>query len=193
MRILLQRAALVAVAAWLAGCAASEPLPATITNVPVGNVQLVEVMRDVQGAAEAGVFVRWGGTVVDLADEGGGITRVEVLERKLQAGGRPTTHGASDGRFVIRAAPEVDPWRYRIGSEVTVAGTVEGAVTLASGEPAPVLRVTDFVRWQEPLPPYRPYPWYYDDPLWGPGPWYYNRWYPHYPRHHLHYGVGVGF
>ena len=178
-------------ALWLTGCAIGEPLPESITKAPAGNVQLVEVLRNVPAAVAAETRVRWGGSVVELADEGAGVTRIEVLERKLDVGGRPLYYGPSDGRFVVRAAPDVDPWRYRIGSEITVAGAVEGAVQTSNGELAPVVRVRDFVRWRPPAPIYRPYPWYYDDPLWGPGPWYRNRWYPY--RGRARFGAGFGY
>ena len=174
----------------LAGCAASPPLPTAITTPPPGNVQLVEVQRDPQAAA--GARVRWGGTVVSVSAEGGGVARIEVLERKLDAGGRPLGYTPSDGRFVIRAAPEVDPWKYRVGSEITVAGTVSGAVTSVAGGSVPVLEVEHFARW---APPRRYYhdPYYYDDPLWGPGPWYHDPWYRHRHPYGLHYGLGVHF
>ena len=175
----------------LGGCAAVEPLPAAITSAPPGNVQLVEVMRN--QAAATGTRVRWGGTVVQVDEEAGGVARVEVLERKLDAGGRPLDYTSSDGRFVIRAAPEVDPWRYRLGSEVTVAGTVSGWVPSSAGGSLPLLQVAEFVHWSPPRRYHRPL--YYDDPLWGPGPWYRDPWFRYgygYP-YGLHYGVGVGF
>ena len=180
---------LIGLAALLQGCAAGRPLPAAITTPPPGNLQLVEVLRDRQAAA--GRTVRWGGTVVAVTAEGGGVARIEILERKLDAGGRPLEYTSSDGRFVIRAAPEVDPWRYRVGSEVTVSGVVTGWVPSVAGGEVPVLEVQHFAHWS---PPRRYYydPYYYDHPLYGPRPWYRDPWYP-YPRSGLglHYGVGV--
>lgn len=174
------------------GCASlSEPLPAAITSPPPGNLQLVEVMRDID--AHAGRFVRWGGTVVEVHPEGDGVARIEVLERKLGSHGETIAHGASDGRFVIRAASGVSASRYSVGSEITVAGTVNGALASSSGPLVPVLQVQHFMRW---LPPpsyhhrYRPGSLWYDDPLYGPyGPWYHSPWY----RHRIHYGVGFHF
>ena len=172
------------------GCAAEAPLPEAITHAPPGNVQLVEVLGDI-GAA-VGTRVRWGGSVVEILAEPDGVTRIEILERKLDAGGQPLNHGPSDGRFAIRAAPEVSSGRYGLGSEVTVAGEVQGAVESSIGGLVPLLLVEHYVRW---LPPAYPY-YYYDDPLYGPGPWccgpwYYDRWYPYRgPRYRM--GVGVG-
>ncbi len=177
-------------AAWLlAGCGAATPLPDAITRAPPGNVQLVEVMRNLEAAA--GTRVRWGGSVVQVIDEGDGATRIEILERKLGSGGRPLNHGPSDGRFAIRAAPEVSAGRYSLGSEVTVAGAVLGPVISSTGAAIPLVQVEHYVRW---IPP----PHYYDDPLYGPwpwyrDPWYHDPWYPYYRGHtHGHTGVGVG-
>ncbi len=183
MTATLSRLVLVFAAVALAGCAAGAPLPKSIAHAPPGNVQLVEAMRNLDAAI--GTRVRWGGSVVEIIPEAGGATRIEILERKLDGGGRPLNHGPSDGRFAIRAAPEVDPGRYSLGSEVTVAGSIEGTVVSSAGDTIPLVRVEDFVRW---LPPLR----YYDDPLYGPGPWYYDPWYPRY-RSGFGVGVDVGF
>ena len=169
----------------VSGCGANTPLPDSITSPPPGNVQMVEVMGDMEAAR--GQRVRWGGSVVEVVVESSGATRIEILERKLDASGQPLNHGPSDGRFAIRASPEVNSGRYSLGSEVTVAGQLQGSVVASTGELIPLLLVADFVRWIPPLPPY----YYYDDPLygrgpWGYGPWYNDRWYPYYgPRRRL--------
>lgn len=176
------------VALSLAGCAGvSRPLPADIVTPPPGNLQLVEVLGNI--AAHTGAHVRWGGTVVEVTRQASGFVRIQVLERKLDASGQPLNYGPSDGRFVIRAASNVDPARYRIGSEVTVAGTIEGAVTVG-GTSLPLVHVDHYVRW-EPPPVYPPDyydPWWYGYPYYDYDPWYPGPWYPY----HMRYGVGLG-
>jgi len=182
-----------ALAALLLGACATvpqQPVPQDIRHPPAGDLQLVEARQDPE--RHLGSTVRWGGTVVAVERDAGGNARVEVLERRLDEDGRPLPGSASDGRFVIRAAPEVDQSIYRRGSEITIAGTLEGVTDGRIGEEAvrlPVVRVHNFVQWPSywrrypyayPYPlyyPYSPYgydPWFYG-PRIGPGPFPYRR------------------
>lgn len=177
-RILMLAAALL-----LAGCATlGRPLPADITHPPPRNLQLSEVQADI--GAYLGAHVRWGGTVVQVTAGPGGVKRVEILDRTLDAAGRPILRPVSNGRFIIEAAPDVQPRLYRIGSLVTVAGTVVGAARSSLGVRVPVVRVIHFVRWR-----WRPRypascPFYGAPPWWFGPPWYAGPWPP--------YGSGLG-
>lgn len=158
----------------LAGCAAlRRPLPADITRPPPRNLQLTEVQADIR--AYRGAHVRWGGTVVQVAAAAGGATRVEILDRTLDAAGRPIMRPASNGRFIVEAAPKAKVRIYRIGSLVTVAGVVGGAARSSLGRRVPVVRVAHVVRWRwqpSSVPAYPCYgsPWWYGMP-WHAGPW----------------------
>lgn len=172
--------------AGLGGCAGlAPPLPAGIAAPPPGNLQLVEVLRDIP--AHVGARVRWGGNVVLVTAEAGGARRIEVLERKLDAGGEPIQYSPSDGRFVIRAAPSVDPARYAIGAEITVAGTVRGAVKDSTGATVPLVEVASFVDWAPPV--YYQYQPCLGDPFCDPfcSPFCNDPWFPPpFPRYHHH-------
>jgi len=171
-------------AALLAGCAGAppQPVPEAVRSAPPGDLQLVEARQDPQ--RHLGARVRWGGTVIRVERDATGNARVEVLERRLDEDGRPLPGAPSDGRFVVFAAPSVDPDLYRRGAELTVAGVleppVEGRVGTATVE-LPVVRVEAFQRWARR---WSHHPYHYD-PYYDP---YYHPWYG--PR--VRFGVGVG-
>ena len=180
------RCAALALPVLLAGCAGApeRPVPQAIREPPGGDLQLVEARQAPE--RYIGSRVRWGGTVVWVQRDAGGIATVEVLERRLDAGGRPLPGSASDGRFVIRAAPDVDSSLYRRGNDITVAGTVEAVIDGRIGDETvrlPVVRVDAFALWP---PLYHPDPWYpYGYPYrYGYDPWFYG------PR--AHFGIGAG-
>jgi outer membrane lipoprotein len=169
----------------LAACAAvpPEPLPARIVQPPTGDLQLAEVRGDI--ARFLGAPVRWGGTVIAVDRDSAGNARVQVVERRLDGEGRPIPGSASDGRFLIAAAPEVQPELYRRGAEITVAGSVSEAQQVHIGErtvSVPRVQVDVFQRWE---PVWRGYP--YDDPFYHP--WYGPPWY----GSRMHFGVGHGW
>jgi outer membrane lipoprotein len=159
-----------------AGCAGlePEPVPEAIVIPPAGDLQLVEAGQSPDD--HLGTRVRWGGTIIRVERDASGNSRVEVVERRLDDTGRPLPGSPSDGRFIILAAPSVDPDLYARGGEVTVAGVLADAVDGRIGDAPtrlPVVRVEQFVRWE---PRWRSHPYYYD-------PWYG----PHY-----RFGVGIG-
>lgn len=172
----------------LAGCAGlqPQPLPVRIVQPPTGDLQLAEVLGD--ATRYLGAPVRWGGTVVAVERDSVGNARVQVVERRLDGEGRPIPGSASDGRFLISAAPGVEPDLYQRGAEITVAGAVSEAQEVRIGErmvSVPRVQVEVFQRWE---PIWRGYP--YDDPFYYP---YYHPWYGH-PWHgpRVHFGIGVG-
>lgn len=161
----------------LAGCAlpVADPIPGAITTPPAGDLQLIETQVDPK--AHTGKRVRWGGNVIQVNRDAAGTASIQVIERRLDAEGRPIEGSVSDGRFMIKAAAGVDPQFYSRDRLITVAGTIDGAVTAhtgASEKTMPLVRVSEFMLW---LPQWRhdPY-WRHDD-----------RWYG--PR--IHFGVGA--
>ncbi|PWG60970.1 Slp family lipoprotein [Sediminicurvatus halobius] len=153
----------------LAGCA---NMPEALQGVPESAPMPAAVRADPD--AFAGERVRWGGRIVEVENTSG-ETRIAVLARALQGGGRPgdTTAG---GRFLARFEGFVDPAEYAAGREITVVGEVVGAETRRIGDYPyryPVVAVERHVLWAEPAP--APPPRYYD-PWYGP---YYSPFYPH--------------
>jgi len=162
-------AALMCISA-LSGCALPEsrPIPAVILTPPPGDLQLIETSADPQ--KHAGATVRWGGNVIHFERDGAGNALIQVVERRLDADGRPIEGSASDGRFMIKATADVDPEFYARDRIITVSGTIDGGVTARIGEQTlsmPVVHVSEFMLW---LPRYRydPYWRHYDDHWYGP-------------------------
>ena len=169
----------VALLAGLTGCAGiSKPISANITKPPPGNFQLVEAVANPD--ANVGRQVRWGGEVIEVNRDAAGNYEVMVLERRLTDNGRPMYKGPSDGRFVIRATAAVDPDLYRVGTDITVAGSFAGMVSPSrptTPGPLPLVKVTDVENWRYGV---YPDPYYY-------GPYYHRPYYG--PR--VRFGVGI--
>jgi len=166
-------------------------IPAAISQPPAGNLQLAEAMR--KPDRHLGTKVRWGGNVISVRKGPQGSTEIEILQRQLNARGRPQDHGPSDGRFLIRAAASVDSALYRQGSRVTVAGVIKGTERRQVGKTTKdlvLVEVSDFIQWTEERLAYP----YYDDPYYG-YPYYgypyygpYYHWPYYYPGFHLGFG-----
>ncbi len=180
--------ALLLVVFFLSGCAGTfeeTPIPASISQAPPGNLQLVEAMG--QSKLHLGTRVRWGGRVITVRNDATGFAEIEVLERRLNEQGRPAEQGPSDGRFLVRASQQVDADLYQVGSQVTVAGTFKQLQQRQVGnatQSLALVEVSDFVQWDDPYPDYR-YRHHYH-PFYG-RPYY--RWPYYFPNFHL----GLGF
>ncbi len=134
--------------------------------------------------AFVGKRVRWGGTIVTVENRRT-ETWLEIVARPLQRGGRPTSTGATTGRFFGRVAGFLEPETYQRGREVTVVGTLSQSITRTIGEfpyPFPVVNVETAYLWEQ-LPDYDPY--YYRRYYWD-APYYYP-WWPYGPFHHYPY------
>ncbi len=135
----------------LVGCASS--VPSSIRDDPVTQVTVAEVQQAPDQFV--GAQVRWGGTIIGVANQ---------------------------GRFIAEVPGFADPADYRADRLLTIVGEVTGLVTRDVGDypyPYPVVAASSRYLWPEaePMPDvgYR-YPWYgwYGYPPWyGPfGPWY---------------------
>jgi outer membrane lipoprotein len=175
------RALLLAVTAalGLGGCASN--LPQGVREAPEDNPSLAAVQADIE--AFMGREVRWGGTIAKTANRER-ETCIEVVERKLQSGGRPREQDSSDGRFLACVNGFLDPMIYSAGRLITVSGTIQAAESGKVGEFSyryPVVQVSSHHLWQpEPERPryVGPDPFWYGPPY-GPfwrhpyaHPWY---------------------
>jgi len=136
--------------------------------------------------AYKGKTVIWGGDIVTTTNQKDGTTLIEVFQRPLGRGGEPQETSYSEGRFLILAQEYLDPYLFRRGRKVTVAGEILGERTKPLGEMDyryPLISSKQIHLWTEydyyPAPYYYPYyPYYYYDPWWD---------YPFYWRFHYHY------
>jgi outer membrane lipoprotein len=180
--ILLALAALI-----IAGCAT--PVPEAIRQAPPDAPTLTDVQRN--AGAYRGRKVRWGGTIISTQNRAN-ESWLEILWRPLASNGQPNLHGASEGRFLVRAAGFLDPAIYGVDRETTVAGTIESSevreiggyqysYAVVAGESVylwPKRQERTYDRyydpwWPGPWHPWgHPYPYYYPYPY-GPPPWRY--------------------
>lgn len=147
------------------GCASN--VPVAIRDPIPGSPSLAEVRKD--PVPHLGTRVRWGGVIVAVHNRED-TTRIEVVGRKLDSGGRPTSGDATAGRFLAEVAGFLDPAVYAQGREITVVGTLAEPETRKIGEfpyRFPVVRARAHYLWppKEPARDAYPPPWYYD-------PWY---------------------
>jgi outer membrane lipoprotein len=166
---------LLAILLLLTACAGQ--LPPEIATAPPAMPGLEAARTNPE--AHKGTIVRWGGTIAAV-DNRSNETRIEVVARTLNSGGRPLESDRSPGRFIARITGFIDPSIYAKGRDLTVYGKLVGNETGSVGEypyTYPVVAVEKYQLWQ-PLPPRNPY---YDDPYWM-NPYY--PWWPPYPPHY---------
>ena len=136
-----------------------------------------------------GKSVVWGGEIIETENQKDGTTQIEVFQRPLGWGEEPKEALVSEGRFLILVLEYLDPYLFRRGRKITVAGEILGEKIKPLGEMDyryPLLLSKQIYLWQEYY--YRPYPYYYYpggyyDPWWGyPYGWWGLGF--HYHRHH---------
>jgi outer membrane lipoprotein len=118
-----------------------------------------------------GKIVIWGGEIIETNNQKDGTTLIVVLQRPLDWMEEPKMK-RSEGRFIILIERYVDPYVFRRGRRVTVAGEVLGRKVMRLGEleyPYPFLRSKQIYLWGRLYYAY-PYPWWYYGyygPWWG--------------------------
>jgi outer membrane lipoprotein len=131
--------------------------------------------------AYKGKLVIWGGEIIQTINQKDGTTQIEIFQRPLGWREKPKETLASEGRFLILAERFLDPYVFRRGREITVAGEILGEKMIPVGEMEyryPLLSSKQIYLWEEY--DYRPYPyyyypwWYYPYGWWGFG-FYYRR------------------
>ncbi len=125
--------------------------------------------------AVKGKIVIWGGEIVETINQKDGTTLIVVLQRPLDWLEEPKIQ-RSEGRFIILVGGYVDPYVFRRGRRITVAGEILGRKVMRLGEleyPYPLLQSKQIYLWGEYYyspSPYPYYPWgYYGSygPRWG--------------------------
>jgi outer membrane lipoprotein len=141
--------------------------------------------------AYRGKTVLWGGEIIQTTNQKDGTTLIEVFQRPLGWRGEPKETVASEGRFLILIEKYLDPYLFRKGRKITVAGEIQGERMQPIGEMEyryPLILSKQIYLWEEyvyPVPYYY-YPYYYD-------PYYYDLWwgYPYwrwgFGLHDYHY------
>jgi outer membrane lipoprotein len=135
--------------------------------------------------AYKGKLVVWGGEIVQTENLKDGTTQIEVFQKPLGWRGEPKDTGYSEGRFLILTEQYLDPYLFRRGRKITVAGEIQGEKIKPLGEMDyryPVVSSKQIYLW--PVYYYPPYPYYhYYDPWWG-YPYWWGRFGFYYHYHH---------
>ena len=136
-----------------------------------------------------GKWVVWGGEINEAVNQKDETTLIEVFRRPLSWRGEPKNTIYSEGRFLVLADTYLDPYVFRRGKKITVAGEMTGEKTKLLGEMEyryPLLSSKQFYLWPEYY--YPPYPYYYYDPWWiyPYGWWGFGFNYYYFPRPHHH-------
>lgn len=81
-----------------------------------------------------GKMVVWGGEIIETVNQQDGTTQIEVFQKPLGWRGEPKETTASEGRFLILADKYLDPYIFRRGKKITVAGEMIGEKIKPLGE-----------------------------------------------------------
>ncbi|MBX2809637.1 MAG: Slp family lipoprotein [Cellvibrionaceae bacterium] len=137
-------------------CASTPPATA-ITQPPLNNISLAEVMNDHTRFVQSPV--RWGGRILNItaiATAGGEQLALEILEYPLDAQGSPLTQATSGGRFIARIQPPYRAKEYSRNRSVTLVGRLIGTeiYPLATGDSQrlPVVEVQEQYSWRREDP-----------------------------------------
>lgn len=81
-----------------------------------------------------GKIVIWGGDVIQTINQKDGTTLIEVFEKPLDRWEEPKDTLSSGGRFLVLVDKYLDPYLFRKGRRITVAGEIQGDQTRPLGE-----------------------------------------------------------
>ncbi len=143
-----------------------------------------------------GKSVVWGGEIIQVINQEDGTTEIEVFQEPLDFTGEPKERGVSEGRFLVLSDGFLDPYVYRTGRRITVAGELREEKIEPLGEiyyRYPLITSKQIYLWPVYYPyPYYAYdPWWYDDFWWGyPYGWWGLGFFFHHHHHHHHPGKG---
>jgi outer membrane lipoprotein len=137
---------------WLAGCAESDVIPASLEH----SIDRSVAFPDLKSSPDSyrGRLVVVGGEVLSAKRLKSG-TRIEVLQIPLTSAQEPgTDRTASEGRFLATQRDFLDPATIPHGTRVTIVGEVTGGTTLPLDETDytyPTLEIRHLKVWPAPL------------------------------------------
>ncbi|MDD4933506.1 MAG: Slp family lipoprotein [Methylacidiphilaceae bacterium] len=126
--------------------------------------------------AYKGRLVILGGKIAQIQNQKN-ATVVEVVQRPLGSGERPSSSNQSGGRFLAVTPKFLDPTIYKRGREVTVAGRLSGVQPGTIGKRSyayPLVTISQIHLWQPEMSGGADYDWTmmnygYEPGMWGPG------------------------
>ena len=175
------------------------------TPYPISRQYRKEAAREVtismvqeSPVAYEGTVVIWGGSIVSVANDSTG-SELTILGTPLDDDGYPLPASYSQGRFKARIANFLDPAIFKAGMNVTLAGSLTGAVREPFDKGTyvyPELKILQLRYW--PYVPsyyasYYPYYPYYGYPYYYGWPWYYGGIFFGYGGYGYHGWRGYGY
>lgn len=151
------------------------------------NVTFIELQSDPDEFIGKNLIL--GGTIMAINKSRGG-SRLEISQLPLDAADQPQDDLRPFGRFLAKVPGVIEKGDYRIGSLVTLIGTVTGTATVTVDNEEsvyPVLTVREIRLWQEPVMESRSSPrfereteriYVYDTPSYPYRGYYYEPYYP---------------
>lgn len=118
----------------------------------------------------------YGGKIAQVQNQKN-TTVLEIVQRPLGSGERPSWTNQSGGRFLAVTAKFLDPTIYKRGREVTVVGRVSGVQPGVIGKRSysyPIVAISQIHLWQPESSAGANYDWAmmnwgYEPGMWGPG------------------------
>jgi len=132
-----------------------------------------------------GKMILWGGEIIETTNQKGGTTQIEVFQKPLGWREEPKETVVSVGRFLILADEYLDPYIFRRGRKITVAGEIIGEKMKLLGEMDyryPIVSSKQIYLWPQYY--YQPYPYFYFDPWWWSYPYWRGGFGFYYHYHH---------
>jgi outer membrane lipoprotein len=132
--------------------------------------------------------VLWGGIIIETKNQKNNTTLIKVLKSELDYTKEPKATGTPEGRFVISYRGFLDPFIYREGRLITVAGEIAGIKGFPLGDSSyayPVVSARQIHLWEYGY--YRdnyPPPYWHDPFWWSNYPFWDN--YPYYRNYYWH-------
>ncbi len=179
---------------FLIGCA-SRPIPTSITQAPVGDLQLTEAISNIE--QHKSTNVRWGGTIIGY-NEKDGASYIEVMQAPLGQNGRPLISQSTNGRFMV-VVPKPDESvkdealdiYVEIGGLMTINGNIQDEIEVMVGKNStqiPLVSVNDIYTWRSPGDYYNdPYNYGYHRNFHGRFFFHGGRYYPFYSPYYRPY------
>jgi len=99
-------------------------MPIAIEDTHVVDISYSQAIQSLDSNKD--VLVRWGGVIIDVENEKFSIVQVKFYP--LNYLGRPQLDKSSEGHFVIKGAKFPNPVVYVKNMEITVVGTLKGAI-----------------------------------------------------------------
>jgi outer membrane lipoprotein len=107
---------------WAIGCAGAISKQARSKVTYGGSFRALQQAPD----KATGEIVMLGGKIIEVQSSGD-HSELTMLQLPLDASRRPAHTDSSEGRFILRSKPFLDPAIYSVGTLMTVVGQVQGS------------------------------------------------------------------